>query len=198
MLQAAVLLAAYTAHGAAAAAASATPAGDSSTVFIEQKVQAILIEGTAAVKPADVSARIKTRIGAVLTRDTLREDLKSVWAMGRFEDVAVDVVPADGGARVTFIVKERPTVRELRFKGTKELGDKELRDAVPVKEGEVFDPVRVRQGEEKLLAAYREKGYPDVAVSSEAIPADKEPGRVDVVVSVTEGVKMHIRQIAFR
>lgn len=184
------------------AAGVSRAAGSSTTMAepvpaAEQIVTAILIEGTAVVKPADVSARIKTRIGASLTRDTLRDDVKAIWAMGRFEDVAVDVTSDAGGVRVTFLVKERPVIREVRFKGAKELSDKDLRDAVPLKDGDVFDPVKLKQGEQHLLRSYREKGYPDAAVAGELVPAEKDPGKSDLVIGVTEGVKMKITQIAF-
>src|SRR5204863_1847968 len=102
-----------------APAASTTMAG-AALPSGPRPVQAILIEGTINVKPSDISARLSTRIGANLTRDTLREDLKEIWSMNRFDDVTVDVSPMEGGYRVTFIVKERPIIREVKNIGIKE------------------------------------------------------------------------------
>jgi len=160
-------------------------------------VQSILIEGTVNVKPSDISARLSTRIGANLTRDTLREDVKEIWSMNRFEDVTVDVSPMEGGYRVTFIVKEQPVLREVKNIGIRELGDKDFKDKITIKEGDYYDPVKVRETEDKIRDVYLEKGYPDVIVKSELVQAEKDKGKMDLILSVVEGPKTHIHKILF-
>lgn len=171
---------------------------DAGRAETEAVVQSILIEGAVNVKPADISAALKTRIGAVLTRETLREDVKEVWRMDRFDDVSADVTSVDGGVRVTLVVRERPVIHEVRFVGIKELGDKELKDKFPVKEGDYYDPARGKEGADRIVDALREKGYPDATAKADPVPAGKERGKMDLVVTANEGLKMHVRKIAFK
>ncbi len=160
-------------------------------------VQSILIEGAANVKPSDISARLKTRIGSLLTREAMREDIKAIWDLGVFEDVQVDVTDLEDGARVTYIVKERAVIREVRWNGAKELGEKDLKEKATIKEGDTYDPVKAKQTGEIMLEQYREKGYPDATVRHELIPAEKERGKMDLVYTVDEGKKMHIEKVTF-
>ncbi len=183
---------ARSAGSATGLAGSAVPAPEPEAV-----VQAILIEGAVNVKPGDISSLLKTRIGAVLTRETLREDLKEVWHMDRFDDVSADVVAVEGGVRVTLLVRERPVIRELRFVGIKELAEKDLKEKFPVKEGDFFDPARGKEGTDQIAAELRDKGYPDAAVKTELVPAEKERGKMTLVVSANEGLKLHVRKITF-
>jgi len=162
-----------------------------------QTVQAILIEGAINVKPSDISSRIKTRIGSEVTREGLRQDLKSVWDMDRFDDVTVDVSPVSGGVQVTFVVKERPIIRDVKFVGVKEFSDKDLKDKTGINVGDFENPVVVKEATERIFRAYRDKGYPDVLVSNELAPVEEAKGKVDLVFNVSEGKKVHIRKIIF-
>ena len=89
----------------------------------EVLVQAVAIEGTVNVKPSDIAAKLRTRIGVQPTPDTLREDVKAIWDMASFDDVSVDATEVTGGLKITFLVKERPTIREVRFVNAKEFSD---------------------------------------------------------------------------
>lgn len=162
-----------------------------------QVVKAIQIEGMVNVKPSDISARLNTRIGAALTRDTLREDLKEIWSLGKFEDVYVEVETVEDGYRVIFVVRERPIVDEIKYVGFKALGDKELEEKMPVKKGDFFDPVKAKGGEDAFLQAYREKGYPEVSIKHEVDPSEKERGKASLIFSVTEGPKVKINEVSF-
>ncbi|MEK7475499.1 MAG: outer membrane protein assembly factor BamA [Candidatus Coatesbacteria bacterium] len=184
----------------AGSATTGVPSGTDETSGMpiqERIVRSIQIEGTVNVKPSDISARLKTRIGTLATREGLREDLRAIWEMGLFDDVTVEMTDVEGGARVTFVVKERPIVRAVRYVGAREFGDKDLKEKVTVKEGECYDPVRVHDSEDRLLRGYREKGYPDATVRSELVPAEKERGKMDLVITVNEGKKMHVEKILF-
>lgn len=190
-----------TATAAATAPAKSAKAGKPAPAPapVEVLVQAVAIEGTVNVKPSDVAAKLRTRIGVQPTPDTLREDLKAIWEMGSFEDVSVDAEDVPGGLKITFLVKERPTIREVRFVNAKEFSDKDLKDKVPVQMGDYYDASKGKEAENALTQAYRDKGYPDAVVTSslEPIEKEKEKGKMDLVFEVKEGTKFHVRKITF-
>ena len=190
---------AMTATGTGASAATPVKAPEKVVPANDVLVQAVAIEGTVNVKPSDIAAKLRTRIGVQPTPDTLREDVKAIWDMGTFDDVSVDATEVPGGLRVSFLVKERPIIREIRFVNAKEFSDKDLKDKVAVQPGDSYDPSKGREAENALGQAYHEKGYPDAVVLAtlEPIEREKERGKMDLVFEVKEGTKFHVRKITF-
>ena len=55
----------------------------------------------------------------------------------------------------------------------------------------------MKESEDKIRDLYLEKGFPDVVTHSELVQAEKDKGKMDLVLSVTEGPKVHIHKILF-
>ncbi len=47
----------------------------------------------------------------------LSDDIRAIFALGFFDDVQAKVTDFEGGVRLTFVVKERPFVRDIAFAG---------------------------------------------------------------------------------
>lgn len=95
-------------------------------------------------------------------------------------------------ADVTFRVVEGPAfhVAAIRFEGTGEVGEEELRAALPVEIGAPY----VHQLDRRIRAAVTEKlgqeGHPDARVTVERQPPNRETGGVELVVRVDEGPRV--------
>ena len=110
-----------------------------------------------------------TKVGGLFSPLRLDEDLRAVWKMGYFDDVRVETNDSPKGKVVTFIVKEKPTVREVKITGNKAITDKDIRDQVGLKPFGVYQPRTIKQAESKIVKLYHDKGYYDVKVRSEVI-----------------------------
>ncbi|WP_456433108.1 outer membrane protein assembly factor BamA [Thermosulfuriphilus sp.] len=171
-------------------------AKDLANVVLERrKVVEVEILGCQTLDPDAVRALIKIRIGDTYDPEVIREDIKNIFAMGYFDDVRVDVEEKDGGLLVTYILKEKPTVRKIVIEGNKAISDEKLMEILGLKTHTIFNPKEIREAEEKIKYIYREKGYYDTRVSSEVRPSG--PQGVEVVFKVKEGEKIYIKEIRF-
>ena len=99
----------------------------------------------------------------------------------------------EGGVKVTFIVVERPFVRDVQFAGNKKLDTVTLTEKIDLKLGAVYNPVEVTRAAEKLKDFYEEEGYFEVQVTPDATKLPD--GDVAVTFRIAEGRKITIEEI---
>ena len=101
-------------------------------------VRDIRVEGLARIEPGTVFASLPFRIGDSYTDDKGAAAIRSLFALGLFKDVRLEVA----GDVVVVIVEERPSVAEVEFVGAKEFDKdvliKALRD-IGLADGRPFD-----------------------------------------------------------
>jgi len=78
-------------------------------------VRDIRVEGLQRVEAGTVFASIPVRIGDTYSDDKAAASIRSLFALGLFKDVRIDV--KDGALIV--VVEERPVVAGVEFSGTK-------------------------------------------------------------------------------
>ena len=158
-------------------------------------IKEIAVEGTKRVQEAVVLGRVKSAVGSPFNPSLLSEDIRSIFGLGFFDDVQTRVEDFEGGVKVTFVVSERPFVRDVDFVGNKALKTTELQDKVDIKLGSVYNPVDVQRAVEKLRDFYEDEGYFEVQLSPNV---EKFPdGDVRVVFNIVEGRQIKIDRIRF-
>src|SRR5207245_1889718 len=139
--------------------------------------------------------RVKSAVGSPFNPSLLSEDIRSIFGLGFFDDVQTRVEDFEGGVKVTFVVSERPFVRDVDFVGNKALKTTELQDKVDIKLGSVYNPVDVQRAVEKLRDFYEDEGYFEVQLTPNV---EKFPdGDVRVVFNLVEGRQIKIDRIRF-
>ena len=159
-------------------------------------IKEITVEGTKRVQEAVVLGRIKSAVGSPFNPSLLSEDIRSIFNLGFFDDVQTRAEDFEGGVKVTFVVRERPFVRDVDFAGNKAVKTSELQDKIDLKLGSVYNPVDVQRVVEKLKDFYEDEGYFEVQVTPNV---EKFPdGDVRVVFSIVEGRQIKIDRIVFK
>jgi outer membrane protein insertion porin family len=138
---------------------------------------------------------MSTRPGSAFSVDRLRDDVAAIWGTGYFDDVKVDASEGEGGLRLTVIVVEKPVISSVSFDGNKEIPTAELRTGAALPERNLFQEGRVAQARERILEAYRNKGFYDARVESSV--EEEADGSRSVRFRITEGEKPKIRRIRF-
>jgi len=156
-------------------------------------IREIVLEGNRRVQDAVILGRVQTRVGAPFNPAQLSEDIRSVFALGFFDDVQMRLEDFEGGVRVTFVLVERPFIRDVDFAGNRRLSTDELRDKIDLKLGSVYNPVEVQKARERLIEHYESEGYFEVQITPEV--EKFEDGDVRVVFSVNEGRRITIDRI---
>ena len=157
----------------------------------------VLIAGNYNVAEALILSKIRTQAGTTFNRTAVNDDIKRLYATGFFTDVAVDVKESPSGVVVTFLLKEKPTIKEILFEGHHVLRQEKLRELLAVKVGEFLDARALKDGHTKIVQEYHKKGYAR-AVAEYTTTTDPATNQATVRFLVDEGQRARIRVIAFQ
>lgn len=155
-------------------------------------VEKITVEGTRRIDGEAVLKRASTRVGAEFSADSVREDVKNIYAMGWFDDVAADVRDSDTGKELTFTVMEKPYVKSITLKGWKNVKEEKIKEVMTIKENTILDHIAIKGDAERIKAVYTQSGYYLAEVSSEIITEGVEAA---IVFHINEREKVRVKAI---
>ncbi|MEA3544614.1 MAG: POTRA domain-containing protein, partial [Thermodesulfobacteriota bacterium] len=72
------------------------------------KVSDVQIEGHHRIDIASILAVIPIKPGDLVSLDGIDEAMRSIFALGRFEDISVELTEVQGAKILTFVVRELP------------------------------------------------------------------------------------------
>ena len=152
----------------------------------------IRVEGLQRVEPGTVFASIPVRVGDEYSDEKGAALIRSLYALGLFKDVRVEVKDRD----VVVIVEERPTIAALDFIGVKEFDKdvlvKALRE-VGLAEGRPFDMALADRAEQELKRQYVSRSLYGAEVVTTVTPSERN--RVNLSFTVVEGDLAKIKEI---
>ncbi len=158
------------------------------------RIASIAPEGNTRIDSGAILRKISTKAGDIYDPATLRQDLKSIYKMGYFNDVQIDAVDTPKGKKVTFRVVEKPVIQSVIFEGVDELKEEDVREAANIKERFVLNPAQISVAEETIRLLYKEKGFYNSQVTAQiSYPNDR--GAV-VRFVIEEGEKIFIKEIS--
>lgn len=190
---------AQTADEAASPPAAETPAdaAPEAPAATGEPLAEVRVAGNQRIESTAILPLLATKAGQPLSRQFLRDDIRVLWAQKFFSDVKVDLSPGPRGPVLTFIVREKPLVHEIKILGNSEIDDEDLKKELEVKPFQILDPEVVRRTVKKLEAKYADKGFYLAEVKSRVETATGE-NQVDVFFDVVEHAKVEVRRIAFQ
>ena len=86
-------------------------------------INSIDIKGLKRIEESAVKSKITQRSGDPISQEKTNEDIKNIFKMGYFDDVKAEIEPFEGGIRLIYVVKEKPTIIKIEFQGNKEFDD---------------------------------------------------------------------------
>ena len=163
-------------------------------VFAERpKITAIEVKGNKIVETSTILYQIKTEVGDIFDPEKLREDLKNIYNLGLFSDVQIDAENFEGGLKITFIVKEKPVIREIIIKGNRFVKTKDIRERLTIYSGMILNEVKVKENLENIEKLYQEKGFYLARASYKIRKLPKN--KVDIIYNIIEGRKIVVKKI---
>ncbi|MDZ4126780.1 MAG: POTRA domain-containing protein, partial [Hydrogenophaga sp.] len=152
----------------------------------------IRVEGLQRVEPGTVFASLPFRIGEQYNDDKGSTAIRSLFGLGLFSDVRLQV----NGDVLVVIVEERPTVADVSFTGIKEFDadvlKKALRD-VGLTEGRPFDKALADRAEQELKRQYINRSMYAAQVVTTVTPGERN--RINLNFNVIEGDVAKIKDI---
>ena len=98
----------------------------------EDTIDKITILGNVKVEEAVIRGAIKSREGRPFSTEQVREDLRSIFGLGFFSDIQVDIKSTPQGKEVIFIVVEKPSIKEIRITGNQKVKLEDIREKMTV------------------------------------------------------------------
>ncbi len=137
---------------------------------------------------------IRTKPGQPFSQSTIDEDIVRLMRTGRFLAVTTEVANTNQGRRVTFILRERPTIESISFEGNGDITRVALRGEVPIDQGDRYDAFSVREGTDNIRELYRERGYAHAKIEVDH-DAVRKTGHL--IYKIEEGPRVRLRKIIF-
>ena len=158
-------------------------------------VASIAPAGNERIDSGAILRKIATKPGDFYSPEALRRDLKSVFSMGYFDNVEIEVNDTPSGKEVIFRVLEKPLISTITFTGTDEISESDVRDAANIQVNTILNPSKLNDAIKRINALYKSKGYYNTR--STAKLSYPTPQTAEVRFVIQEGQKMSIANIAF-
>jgi outer membrane protein insertion porin family len=172
--------------------------GDAAVTVLSKSIIAdVKVKGNERIEADAIKLNIKSKKGEVLRPEQVRDDIKAIYKMGYFEKVDADVADTPSGKVLTFVVKENPSVVEVKVVGNKKLKEKDILAAITTKPYTVLQKNVVSEDVQRIIKLYHQKGYFGADVTSK-IEFPRNPQNAVVVFDIKEHGKIYIRNINFR
>jgi len=166
------------------------------TLVDAQTIESVSVEGASRIDPETVLLQVESTTGSQFAADEVSADIKAVYRTGYFETVRVERAPGSaGGLDLIFIVREKPSIRNIYFKGNEEISDDTLKEVLGVEERKFFDREKILESVRGAEAFYEAKGYYRTSISYDS----EEVGEnlVDLIYEVKEGGQRRIEELVF-
>ena len=157
------------------------------------KITIIEIQGNRRIETATILAKIKSKEGEPFSPAQIKEDIKTLYQLGHFEDVQVKTEGFENGLKLIFLVKEKPLVREITFEGNQELTLEKLKEGLTLLPRTAFNMQLIEENAEKIRLKYQDEGYYNAVVVP--VVSELRGGDRNVVFYIEEGDKVKLADI---
>ncbi|HEY4357923.1 MAG TPA: outer membrane protein assembly factor BamA [Acidobacteriaceae bacterium] len=148
-----------------------------------------------------ILARMYSRPGDAYDPAIVERDFNSLWNTGYFEDVRIERIDDPTCVQLVVIVREKPTIREINYKGlnavtVSDVLDRFKKEKVGLSVESQFDPTRVKRAEVVLKEMLGEHGHQFASIKTEikTIP----PAAVALTFNIKEGPTVKVGKITFQ
>lgn len=150
--------------------------------------------GVGASDPVRAEGAIRSRPGQLLSPAQVHEDVRTLMALGRFEDIEVSAKQNGDELVVFFLFQEQPPIAEVTFEGAALLQKEGLEPKIvaegnkPIVIANVYDALTLIRDE------YHRRGYRNVAIDVVTDRSNSSRTRLKIV--ITEGRPFKVGKIA--
>lgn len=156
-------------------------------------IKLIEIRGNKKIEGETISGKIKSRIGEPFSEEIVQQDIRKLYSIGYFDDIRTEIETFEGGLKLIFIFKEKPTIVSIDFQGNDEFKTDDLKEKITLTPGAIANPSLITDNVNKVVSFYQSEGYWDAKV----IPVTREISdeAVALTFQVSEGDKAVIKTI---
>src|SRR5215813_729694 len=166
--------------------------------FDPNRVEDVRVSNNRRIPQDTIKYQLQTKAGDRLNMDVIRADVKRLYAQGHFDDIRVDEEDGKTGKIIIFWVKEKKTIRSIKYEGLNSITNSEVLEKLREKKATIsqestYDPSKIKKAESVIKMMLAEKGHQDATI--ETTTEDIPPNSVAVTFKVNEGPKVRIEKI---
>jgi outer membrane protein insertion porin family len=156
-------------------------------------IKSIEIQGNRKVSSEAIYSKLKSKVGDNFSENLVQDDIKKLYSIGYFDDISVDIDSFEGGVKLVYVFKEKPTITSIDFQGNKEYEAKDLKEKITLTSGAVANLPLIQDNAQKVISFYQSEGYWLVSV----LPVIRETSKdaVALTFQIDEGPKVVIKDI---
>src|SRR5215831_3895793 len=163
------------------------------------RIEDVRVANNRRIPTDTIKYQLQTKPNDRLNPAVIATDVKRLYAQGLYEDIRVDTEPGKNGVIVIFTVKEKRTIRSVKYEGLNSITNSEVIDKLREKKAtlsqeSVYDPSKVKKAETIIKMMLAEKGHQDATIETtiEEVPTNS----VALTMKVDEGPKIRIQKIS--
>ncbi len=164
-------------------------------IFKREKILKILVDGNKRIETDAIKRVIKSEAGGIYYPKTISEDLKTIYAMGYFDDVRIEAEDKPEGKALTIKVKEKQSIKAILIKGNKLFETDKIKESLNIKLGSILNFVAIQSNIERIESLYRGRNYHNAKVAYKIY--EHENNQADLEFIISEGSKALIKNIVF-
>ncbi len=156
----------------------------------------IVVKGNKKLDTNTILHKLASKEGKLFDPANVRKDIENIYSTGYFKDIRVLSDSFEGKLALTFLLTEKPSVRQVVIKGNSEIGEAKVRDAVTVDSGSIYNEEKVNDTVQSIKKLYQSEGYylAEVKVVLERVSEEW----VKLVFLIKENKQTLIQSIAFK
>ncbi len=165
-----------------------------------QTIESIRVIGNRRIPKETVLARLFTHVGDPYDPVSIERDFNSLWNTSYFDDVRIEREDSEKGIILNVFVRERPTIREINYKGLNAVSQSDVldrfkKDKVGLSVESQYDPTKIMRAVTVLKDILSEHGHQFATIKPDikTIP----PASVQVNFNIKEGPTVKVGRIKF-
>ena len=145
-------------------------------------------------------ARLFTHPGDTYDPISIERDFNSLWNTGYFENLRIEREDSEKGIILDIFVKEKPTIREINYKGLNSVSvsdvlDRFKKEKVGLSVESQYDPAKILRATTVLKEILSEHGHQFAVIKLDV--KDIPPASVQVNFRIKEGPTVKVGKIKF-
>ena len=165
-----------------------------------QTIDSIRVIGNRRIPKETILARLFTHPGDTYDPISIERDFNSLWNTGYFENLRIEREDSEKGIILDVFVKEKPTIREINYKGLNAVSQSDVLDRfkkekVGLSVESQYDPAKILRATTVLKEILAEHGHQFAIVKLDI--KDIPPASVQVNFNIKEGPTVKVGNIKF-
>jgi outer membrane protein assembly factor BamA len=158
-------------------------------------LQKVEVRGNKRVESDAIRLSVKSQPGEPLNPAQVAADIKSIYALGYFDNIRAEVQKRPEGEVLVYIVTEKPSIAKIDYQGYDELDLDKIKEVVDIQPLSVLNIAKIRKNADKIKELYVEKGFFLAEVDHKLRKLPKN--RVALTFVINERAKVEVKRITF-